>query len=234
MKNVSKLFIALSLATLAGCPGDDGGSGDTETTLTPTTTMTPTGGDDGGATMADDDGGATMADDDGGATMADDGGATMADDTAGDTAGDSGTGGGGGAGSCAETCKAPTDCAAGTGTKETYACTDGFCEFIGDPIDPCDPAVCPEAAGYICATIDGNDVCGLACPNGDECDVAMQECVMDDKATAVCQFPDCFGAGEGEPCELTGVGQIGTCSGGVCGCTDDAECTIAGQACQAG
>lgn len=228
MKNVSTLFIALSLVTLAGCPGDDGGSDGTET-ATPTTMTGATGtaGDDDGmpTTAGDDDGMPTTAGDDDGV---DDGMMT--------TAGDDTTGGGGGAGFCGLTCKAPADCLpGGVGNEKDWECTDGFCASTLPPIDPCDPMFCPEAAGYMCLTVDGADACGLPCPNGDECDALMQECTgMDDAGAAFCQAPPCGGVAEGEACDIPMFGQIGTCTDGVCSCTADTECTAEGYGCNLG
>ena len=229
MKNVSTLFIALSLG-LAACGGDDGtgtGTDATPTTMTAGDDGTPTGtaGDDGTPTAGDDGTPTGTAGDDG----MDDG---MMTGSEGGTADDT-TGGGGGAGFCAQSCKAPADCLpGGVGDEADWACNEGFCESTLPPADPCDPTLCSEAAGFACVQVDGADACVLPCPNGDECDQFMLECTgSDDASAAYCQAAPCT---EGDPCEIDGVGQYGTCTDGVCSCSDDAECTIAGQACNPG
>lgn len=224
MKNVTKLCIALSLALpLAACGGDDDGD-----TGVSTTNTVPTGGDDGTPTAGDDDGTptSTAGDDDGMPTTgsADDGLPTTGgpDDT---------TGGGGGGGFCAISCAAAADCVPPMGNEADWACTEGFCEFTG-ALPACDPATCDDlGVGLACADVDGVSQCTTPCPNGDECTAPLECSGMDDAGNAICAAAPCGGVAEGEACDIPNFGQIGTCTDGVCGCTDDAECTAPGYAC---
>lgn len=215
MRKISSFALFAFVLPLTGCPGGDDGESDT---VVGTTTMTP----------ATDTAGDTVAE-----TAAD-----TAADTAEDTAAATGdtTAGGGGAGFCGQTCEAVADCVPMGGAEADYACTDGFCEFVGEIPDPpaCDDTTCPAAIGGACADVNGVNQCTFPCTDGGtECDALMLECSgMDDAGNSICAAPPCGGAAEGEPCEFPGgAGQYGTCTDGVCTCTDDAECTLDGFGC---
>ena len=94
-------------------------------------------------------------------------------------------------------------------------CTDGFCEFIADP---CDPVLCPDAAGFVCTQVDGNDACVVPCAEQADCDLFQLECTgTDDNDDSYCTAPAPDPCTEGEPCEIEGAGQFGTCTDGVPG-----------------
>lgn len=215
MRKISSFTLAFAfMMPLAGCPGGDDGETDT---VVGTTTMTP----------ATDTAGDTVAE-----TAAET--AATAEDTAA-TAGDT-TAGGGGAGFCAQACEADPDCVPMGGVEADWACTDGFCEYVGEPFvpPPCDDTNCPAAIGGACADVDGVNQCTYPCTDGGtECDTLMWACTgEDDAGNTICEPPACGGAAEGAPCEFPGgAGQYGTCTDGVCSCSDDAECTLEGQAC---
>jgi hypothetical protein len=211
MRKISNLALFAFLMPLAGCPGgDDTGTtdvADTGTVMTQGTTEEPMT-----TTMEPETSGTTMEP---------------------ETTGVDSTTGGGGAGFCAQSCEAVADCVPMGGMEADYACTDGFCEYIG--VFVCDDTTCPAAAGLACADVGGVNTCTIPCPNGDECDLLMQECTgMDDDMNAICQAPPpppCGGAAEGAPCDFGGADQYGVCMDGVCSCADDTECTAAGFAC---
>jgi len=158
---------------------------------------------------------------------------TVAEPT--ETAADT-TAGGGGEGFCGQTCADAAECVPMGGNAADWACTEGFCEFIGTLPEPppCDDTTCPAAIGGACADVNGVNVCTFPCTEGGtECDALMLECSgMDDAGNPICAAPPCGGAAEGAPCEFPGgAGQYGVCTEGVCVCTSDAECTIEGQGC---
>jgi hypothetical protein len=206
MKNVSTLFIALSLVTLAGCPGDDGGSDGTET-ATPTT-MTGTAGDDDGTPTS------TAGDDDG----VDDGVDTTAgmDDGVDDGVDD------GGAMVCMHTCAADEDCQAAGGTDIGFICEGGACAN-GNPCT--DDASCvPQLSGWAFVPCTAG---------GGECDAAMQVCVDLGDGTGGCATPPsefvmCETIGQ-EEVEVTDIdGNPATVCGntsGVCN-TDTGFCSV--------
>ncbi len=211
MRKISSFALTFAFVLpIAGCPGDDSGTTDTAAdtsamTTAPTTTDEPT----------------TTA-------------PTTTDEpttTAPTTADGSSSGGSGGGGFCSLTCESAADCAMG-GNEADWACTEGFCEYLADP-PPCDDTVCPAAAGAACADVGGLNICTFPCTEGGmECDAFMLECTgEDDAGNSICAAPPCGGVAEGEACEIDGFGQIGTCTDGVCSCTDDAECTADGYAC---
>ena len=113
-----------------------------------------------------------------------------------------------------------------------YECTDGFCEYIGAPIE-CDPTSCDDLMIGTCADVDGVSTCTTPCTDDTMCLAGFTECTgMDDAGNSICAPLPCLGVDEGAPCTIMGVeGQFGTCTDGVCSCTDDAECTAMGQAC---
>jgi hypothetical protein len=211
MRKISSFALAFAfMMPLAGCPGDDGGTTDTvaETGMT-STPMT------GSATET---------------PMTDTGAETDAPATG--TGADSGTAGGG-AGFCGLTCEAPEDCAMG-GNAADWECNEGFCEYVGVIPDPpaCDDTTCPAAIGGACADVNGINICTFPCTDGGtECDALMLTCTgADDAGNSICAAPPCGGVAEGEPCE-SAAGQSGVCTDGVCACSDDAECTVMGYAC---
>ena len=231
MKNVSTLFIALSLVTLAGCPGDDGGSDGTET-ATPSTMTDPTGtaGDDGTPTAGDDDG-------------VDDG----VDTTAGmDDGGDDG-----GEMACVHTCAADADCA--IAGNQTLSCDNGTCTFgctedascvalfSGWGATPCTMGggEC-ELTMQVCVDLgDGTGGCAFPAEGGAiDCATAMLDEVeatnLDDGApVTVCGNGDATCNTDNGNCELpiapcvddTTCGEL-TCdtASGECVCTEDAQC----------
>jgi hypothetical protein len=216
MRKISNLALFAFLMPLAGCPAGD----DTETdTVAETANMTSAPGTETGSDTV---------------TPAESG--TADSGTAGGTA-DSGTGPGG-AGFCATTCAAVADCVPPMGMESDYACTDGFCEYIGEPL-PCDPALCDDlGVGLACADVDGVSQCTTPCSDDSMCLAGVTECTgMDDAGNSICvavPAEPCGGAAEGEPCNFGGADQYGVCTDGVCSCTDDAECTAAGQGCNPG
>jgi hypothetical protein len=131
-------------------------------------------------------------------------------------------------------CMAVADCVPMGGDPADWSCNAGFCEFVG-MIPPCDPASCPAAAGLMCAFVDGVDQCVIPCtPVGNECDLFGFECTgVTDMGDTICTSPPCGGALEGEPCFIQGFGQLGTCTDGLCTCTDDSECTAPDLTCTA-
>ena len=139
-------------------------------------------------------------------------------------------------GYCGQTCRSVADCASWGGSRADWACTDGFCEWIGDTTPPpCDEIVCPSAAGLACASVDGWETCVLLCTEyGSECAFVIgSECIgVTDDGSLYCQPPPlCDAKADGEPCESSGVGQFGVCLEGACVCTDDTQCTAEGFAC---
>jgi hypothetical protein len=224
MRNTSFAIFALALALpLAAC-GDDGSSdtgNDTGTLTDGPNTSGPSTTDPTPATSTD----PTTTD----PTTTD---PTTTDPTVGDTtAGDST--GGGGAGFCAQTCDAVGDCVPVGGDEADYACTDGFCEFTGKiTIPPCDTATCDDLSIGVCADVDGVSTCTTPCEDDTMCVADVTECTgMDDDGNSICAALPCGGAAEGEACEIPTFGSIGTCTDGVCSCTDNAECTADGYAC---
>src|SRR5688572_9108323 len=127
MHKTSKIALAFAfLMPLAGCPSDDTGDETTTVATNPTMGTDPTAGTD--PTMGTDPTAATDP--------------TMGDDT---------TEGGGGAGFCGVTCGTAPDCVPAGGSEDDWACTDGFCEFVGMFV--CDDTTCPSAAGLVCANV---------------------------------------------------------------------------------
>lgn len=215
MRKISSLALFAFLMPLAGCPAGD----DTETdTVAETGNMTTAPGTETGSdTMTPAESG----------TVADTGTAGTAD---------SGTGPGG-AGFCGQTCAAVGDCVPMGGMESDYACTEGFCEFIGEIPDPppCDTATCDDLMLGTCAMVDGVSLCTTPCSDDSMCLAGFTACTgMDDAGNSICEALPCGGAAEGEPCNFGGADQYGVCTDGVCSCTDDAECTAAGQGCNPG
>ena len=131
---------------------------------------------------------------------------------------------------CGQACVSVADCAQG-GDPDDFACIDGFCEYVGE-IPPCDPGNCDDLMIGFCTEIDGVSVCAMGCSDDSACIPGFTECTgHDDAGNSVCMPIPCFGAVEGEPCEIEGVGQLGVCTDGVCACTDDSQCTLEGYAC---
>lgn len=214
MRKISSLALFAFLLPLAGCPAGD----DTETdTAVGTTTMTPaTAGETAETAATAEETAATAAET-----------AGTADSTA----------GGGGAGFCAQTCTDAAMCVPAMGDPADWACTDGFCEYVGEPFvpPPCDDTTCPAVANLACADVGGVNQCTTPCMDDTMCAAGFTECTgMDDNGNSICAPIPCFGAEEGAPCE-TMTGNNGICTDGVCGvCSDDTECTIAGQGCRPG
>lgn len=211
MRKISSLALFAFLMPLAGCPGDDSGETDTvaETANVPTTDTPTTDEPTTNEPTTNEP--------------------TTNEPTT--DAVDSTTGGGGGAGFCGLTCESPADCAMG-GNEADWECNDSFCEYNGTPL-ACDDTTCPAAIGGECADVNGNNVCTFPCTDGGgECDALMLECTGEnDAGGSICQGPPCGGVAEGDPCDIPMFGQLGTCTNGVCSCTDDAECTPEGYAC---
>jgi hypothetical protein len=136
---------------------------------------------------------------------------------------DSGTGPGG-AGSCQQTCAADPDCPGGT------CGASGFCEYAAVE---CDPATC--IAPNACANVNGASACVTPCDDDSMCLAGVTECTgTDDDGNSYCAGLPCGGVDEGAACEIAGFGSIGTCTGGMCTCTEDAECTAPNFTCNAG
>lgn len=212
MRKISSLALAFAFVMpLAGCPGDDTGTTDTEAATTMPTTTTP-------QTTTEEPQTTTEAPP-----------TTTEEPPTTDTT-VAPTDSGGGAGFCGLACEAPADCAMG-GPEEDWACTDGFCEYLVDPM-PCDPATCDDLMIGVCADVDGFSVCTTPCDDDSMCAAGFTECTgTDDAGNSICAAIPCGGVAEGEPCDIPMFGQIGTCTEGVCSCTDDAECTAEGYAC---
>lgn len=209
MRKISSFALFAFLLPLAGCPAGD----DTETdTAVGTTTMTPTTAGTASETAAET--------------------AATAEETAAETAGTADSTGGGGAGFCAATCTDAAMCVPAMGDPADWACTDGFCEYIGEPFvpPPCDDTNCPAAANLACADVGGVNQCTTPCIDDSMC-AGFTECTgMDDNGNSICAAIPCLGANEGDPCEIGG-NQYGTCIDEVCVCTSDTECTATGFAC---
>jgi len=123
------------------------------------------------------------------------------------------------------------DCVPFGGNPADWACTDGFCEYVG-VFPECDPATCDDLMIGVCGEVDGYSTCTMPCTDDSMCFAGITECTgMDDDGNPICQGYPCGGVAEGDPCEIMGFGQLGTCTDGVCVCTDDTECTAAGYAC---
>lgn len=213
MRKISSFALTFAFVLpLAGCPGDDSGTTTDAMTTAPTTTDEPTTTAPTTDEPTTDEPTTTAP-----TTTADTGSTT--DPTA------------GAGGFCGLICEAAADCAMG-GNEADWACTDGFCEYIADP-PACDDTTCPAAAGAACADVDGVNICTFPCTDGGgECDAFMLECTgTDDAGNSICQGAPCGGVAEGEACEIPMFGQLGTCTDGVCSCSDDAECTADGYAC---
>jgi hypothetical protein len=134
-------------------------------------------------------------------------------------------------GYCAQACFSLDDCLYPGSNPADWACTDGFCEFVG-MIPPCDPQSCDYLMIGFCTEIDGVSVCATPCNDDSSCVPGFTECSgHDDAGNSICEAIPCFGTVEGEPCEIDGFGQIGVCIDGVCACTDDSQCTAVGYAC---
>jgi hypothetical protein len=126
---------------------------------------------------------------------------------------------------------AAADCVPPMGNEADWACTDGFCEYIAE-IPACDPASCDDLMIGVCSEVDGVSICTTPCSDDTMCLAGFTECTgTDDAGNMICQALPCGGVAEGEPCDIPMFGQIGTCTDGVCTCTDDAECTAMGFAC---
>jgi hypothetical protein len=136
-----------------------------------------------------------------------------------------------GSGSCGQTCTTAADCVPPGQDSTAYACTDGFCEHTA----PCDPETCDDLGpGLACAEVDGFSQCTTPCSDDAMCIAGVSECTgLDDAGSSICALIPCGGAAEGAACE-TANGNVDVCTDGVCSCTDDAECTVTGQACNAG
>lgn len=135
-------------------------------------------------------------------------------------------------GYCAQICSVVDDCVPPGTSLDGWACIDGFCEWNGQ-FPPCDETICPAELGGACASVEGIVQCVFLCTaGGRECDILGLECIgVTDEGLLHCLVPPCSGAAEGEPCEIPGFGQYGVCTDGVCVCTDDAQCTAEGLAC---
>jgi hypothetical protein len=134
-------------------------------------------------------------------------------------------------GYCSPVCGVVADCVALGGVPEDWACTDGFCEYIG-LIPACDPATCDDLMIGVCAEIDGLSTCTTPCTNDTQCLAGFTECTgVDDAGNSICEAIPCFGTPEGEACFIEGFGQYGVCIDGLCSCTDDTQCTPDGYAC---
>ncbi|WP_266222025.1 hypothetical protein [Paraliomyxa miuraensis] len=83
-----------------------------------------------------------------------------------------------------------------------------------------------------CTFVDGFSVCATPCVDDMACIVGFTECAgVDDLGNSICSALPCYGAVEGQPCEIAGFGQIGVCTDGECVCTDDSQCTAMGFGC---
>lgn len=213
MRKSSSVALALAfLMPLAGCPGDGGGS-----TGTGSETGVETGAETGTPTT-----GTSAATETSGTTTG------MTTDA---TATGSSSGGGGSGGFCALACKTPADCANG-GNEADWACTDGFCEYLVKP-PACDPATCDDVMVGVCAEVGGTSLCTTPCTDDSMCVPGFTECTgVDDGGNSICVGIACGGVAEGAPCEIQGFGQLGTCTDGVCVCSDNSECTAMGYSCK--
>ncbi len=148
------------------------------------------------------------------------------------SAGSDSTGEPEGPGRCAQTCEDVAECVPANGLEIDYVCDEGFCDYVGIP-PACDVFTCINSQGGVCADVGGFSVCTVPCENDNECAALMQVCTgIDDAGGKFCEPPPCDGFDEGAPCEVAGVGQLGTCTDGVCACTNDAECSVLGHACR--
>lgn len=134
-------------------------------------------------------------------------------------------------GYCGQTCAAVEECFPPGNDFDDFACIDGFCEYVG-MIPACDPATCDDLMIGFCTEVDGVSQCATWCTDDSACIAGFTACTgFDDAGNQICEAVPCFGALEGEPCEISGFGQIGVCIEGVCACTDDAQCTAEGFGC---
>ncbi len=142
--------------------------------------------------------------------------------------------GGGEPGFCLQTCESLADCVPPGSNPDDFACIDGFCEYIAAWM--CDETNCPPEVGATCAEVEGLPTCVFSCSEGgNECDFIEGQCTgVTDEGLLYCEAVGCGGGiEEGEPCFFEGFGLLGTCIDGLCVCTDDAECTAEGYACNA-
>lgn len=134
-------------------------------------------------------------------------------------------------GFCALACEDLADCVFQGGVPEDWACTDGFCEYVGE-FYVCDPATCDDLMIGVCAEVDGLSTCTTPCTNDTQCLAGFTTCTgVDDAGNSICEAIPCFGTPEGEACFIDGFGQFGVCIDGLCSCTDDTQCTPDGYAC---
>jgi hypothetical protein len=136
-------------------------------------------------------------------------------------------------GFCAQACEIAADCVFQGGIPEDFACTDGFCEYIGE-IPACEPATCDDLMIGVCSEVDGVSQCTTPCANDSQCLAGFTTCTgVDDAGNSICEPIPCWGTPEGEACFIEGFGQIGVCIDGLCACTDDSQCTADGFGCNA-
>jgi len=233
----SSLALAVLVVGIAGCGGTswpiDGSEAGSSEDTGPSTSTTPPPSD--GSAPSDP---SAPADESTGRDEPPDGttdwtsGGPDDDATSGPPADDTTTGSNGAVGWCAYTCTLDAECPPQEGLIPLIACIDGFCQYGEPPV--CDASLCPSELGWTCSVVDGLSFCVLACtPAGDECSTQpMFACTgVDDFGDSFCEPWPCWGAPEGGPCSIPGVGNFGICANGECVCNEDAQCTIAGSAC---
>lgn len=136
-------------------------------------------------------------------------------------------------GYCAQVCFTVDDCLYDGANPADFECIDGFCEFVGE-LPACDPMNCDDLMIGICTEVDGVSQCATPCSDDSSCIAGFTQCSgVDDAGNSICEPIPCWGTVEGEPCVIDGFGQLGICIDGLCACTDDAQCTAAGFACNA-
>jgi len=209
--------------------GTEGSTGADSTTTGPAPGSTGADSTTTGSTTTD----STTTDSTTGSTTTGSTTGSTSDGTDTDTSSSASSSGGDGVGFCAPACLSLADCVPPGGNAADWDCTDGFCEFVGmlpEP-PPCDDQPCP--LGAVCGLVEGVSQCTIPCTEGgNECSWLKLECIgMDDEGNPICASPPCGGVAEGEPCDFPMLGQYGVCTGGLCTCTDDSQCTVNGYAC---